>query len=217
MYNLMAECLKYDPCAKTESERPFMKHEARQADADAALMQRVGQNDVDAYRLLFNKYLTRALSFVERMIGNRSDAEDITQEAFLKVWKEAGRWEPKASFGTWFRKVLYNLCIDHIRKSNPLTADIELEDTASEIPDAEKSFISREAADRVRQALQKLPERQRAALILFYYEELSQNEAADVLEVSVSALEALLFRARATLRKALKGVEVNNNSEVDVR
>lgn len=214
MYNFMAECLNY-PFAKTESEKSFMKHEVKEADADTVLMRRIGQNDVDAYRLLVKKYLNRALNFVERMIGNRSDAEDITQEAFLKVWKEAGRWEPKASFGTWFRKVLYNLCIDFIRRSRPLTTNVELEDTISEIPDAEKNLISLEVSSQVKQALQKLPERQRAALILFYYEELSQNEAAEVLEVSVSALEALLFRARTSLRKMLR-VEVNNNSEVDI-
>ncbi len=213
MYNFMAECLNYT-FAKAESEKSFMKHEVKEADADAPLMRRIGQKDVDAYRLLVKKYLNRALNFTERMVGNRSDAEDITQEAFLKVWKEAGRWEPKASFGTWFRKVLYNLCIDFIRKSRPLTTNTELEDTASEIPDAEKNLISLEVSNQVKQALQELPERQRAALILFYYEELSQNEAAEVLEVSVSALEALLFRARATLRKILR-VEVNNSSEVD--
>ena len=208
----MAECLNDDSSARPESERLLMKCDVGEADADAVLMQRAGQDDVDAYRLLVNKHLSRALNFAERMIGNRNDAEDIVQDAFLRVWKEASRWEPKAKFTTWFHKVLYNLCIDYLRKSEPLTWDIDLESTGSKIPDPEQNLVSVEVSNKVREALKKLPERQRAALILFYYEELTQNEAAEVLEVSVSALEALLFRARTTLRKILKGVVLHNDS-----
>jgi RNA polymerase sigma-70 factor (ECF subfamily) len=208
----MAECLNDDSSARPESERLLTKCAVGEEDADTVLMQRAGQNDVDAYRLLVNKHLSRALNFAERMIGNRNDAEDIVQDAFLRVWKEASRWKPKAKFTTWFHRVLYNLCIDYLRKSEPLTWDIDLESTGSKIPDPEQNLVSVEVSNKVREALKKLPERQRAALILFYYEELTQNEAAEVLEVSVSALEALLFRARTTLRKILKGVVLHNDS-----
>jgi RNA polymerase sigma-70 factor (ECF subfamily) len=199
----MAECLNDDSSARPERERLLMKCDFEEADADAVLMQRAGQDDVDAYRLLVTKHLSRALNFVERMVGNRNDAEDIIQEAFLRVWREAARWEPKAKFTTWFHKVLYNLCIDYLRKSEPFAGDIHFENTGSTIPDAEQNLISLEVSNQVREALKRLPERQQAALILFYYEELTQNEAAEVLEVSVSALEALLFRARTTLRRIL--------------
>lgn len=212
MYRFMTECLKDDSCAKTESEKSLMKYDSRDADVDVALMQGIGRNDVDAYRQLVSKHLNGALGFAERMIGNRNDAEDIVQEGFLIVWKEASRWKPKAKFTTWFHRVLYNLCIDYLRKPRLLTGGIELESAQSSIPDAEQAIISREYSNQVKEALQKLSERQRAALILFYYEELSQDEAADVLEVSVSGLEALLFRARTTLRKFLKGVILNNDS-----
>ncbi len=208
----MAEYMENESCIRIGNESLFMIDEAKEADIDVALMRLVGQDDVDAYRRLVNRHLNRALSFVERMIGDRNDSEDIAQEAFLKVWKEAGRWEAKAKFTTWFHRVLYNLCIDHLRKLQPLTADMEIENFVSEVSDPEESFISREVADQVKEALQKLPQRQRAALILFYYEELNQNEAAEVLEVSVTALESLLFRARTTLRKILKREDLKNVS-----
>ncbi|MGQ0793564.1 MAG: sigma-70 family RNA polymerase sigma factor [Deltaproteobacteria bacterium] len=201
----MAECLKYDSPSPKETDILPLSREDSQSDIDAALMQRVsGRRDALAYRNIVERHINRSLGFVERMVGNRTDAEDIVQEGFLSVWKGAQNWQPKAKFTTWFHRILYNLAIDHMRKHASAKVRAELDDEIlSPMPNAEQSAIAGQRRGRVRDALQKLPERQRAALILFYYEGLNQIEAAGVLEVSQGAFEALVQRARAALGQML--------------
>lgn len=211
----MLKCLSFSDCFRThiyiDSENKSVEMEIKtdEIDDDETLMQRVGENNVNAYRVLVSKHLNRALNFAERMIGDRSEAEDITQEAFLKVWRQARKWKPKAKFTTWFHRVLYNLCVDYHRKPRLLADRTEVDATPSVIPNPEQIYQSNETSNHLRRALQKLPENQRAALILSYYEGLNQVEAAQILEVSVSAVETLLFRARNTLRQTLKGIDYN--------
>jgi len=116
------------------------------------------------------------------------------------VWQGASRWQPSAKFSTWFYRVLYNLCMDHFRAQSA-PAEALGDDYADDGPTSEERMAAVQRVDRVRAALTALPERQRAAIVLCHYEERSQAEAAALLEVSEGALESLLSRGRAALKK----------------
>jgi RNA polymerase sigma-70 factor (ECF subfamily) len=169
---------------------------------DQELMAAVARHDGRAFARLVERHLGWSLRFVERMVGARHDAEDLVQAAFLRVWQGAARWEPQAKFSTWFYRVLHNLCMDHFRgRGAPAEAlDEALPDGA---PTSEKRLAGTQRSARVRAALAALPARQRAAIVLCYYEERSQAEAAALLGVSEGALESLLSRARAALKKRM--------------
>lgn len=187
-------------------ERPT----GRMQDAsDEELVALIGGGDRRAYHVLVERHGRRVLALARRMMRNLAEAEEVSQEAFLRVWQKAGEWQPRgAKFTTWLYRVVMNLCLD--RKRKPSFAPIEAAgDPADERPSAETQ-LARSQRDRlVQAALQALPERQRAALALSYYEGLSNAEAAAALELSVSALESLLVRARRALRQELqsRGVE----------
>ncbi len=176
--------------------------------SDDELMRRAGNGDRSAFGALVERHLPRVCAIAARMLASAAEADDIGQEAFLRCWQKAPGWESldggsgAARFTTWLHRVVINLCIDRRRRAAPLTLDAapDLPDGA---PDALDGLESKESAERVRSAIGELPARQRAALVLCYYEGLSNGEAAAVLEMSVSAVESLLVRARRNLRKSL--------------
>lgn len=175
---------------------------------DHELMAAVGRRDGRAFARLVERHLGWALGFTERMLGGRHEAEDLVQTAFLRVWQGAALWEPNARFSTWLYRVLHNLCMDEFRRrravaSQPLDDEIA-ESLVDERPAVEERVFATQRESRVRAALAQLPVRQRAALVLCYYEERSQAEAAGLLGVSEGALESLLSRGRATLGRWLR-------------
>jgi RNA polymerase sigma-70 factor (ECF subfamily) len=173
--------------------------------SDEDLMQRVARGDEPAFRLLARRYAARAIGLARRITGNDADAEEVVQEALLRVWINAPRWRPLAAFRTWFYRVVLNLCLSRRRRAPVLRLEAA-GDPADPSPDADAA-LEREEADRlVAAAIAALPERQRAAIVLTYHEGLSNAEAAAVLETSVSSVEALLVRAKRTLREKLGGV-----------
>lgn len=177
------------------------------ADSDDSLMSRIAKADRFAFHLLMQRHTKRCLALALRMLGNASEAEDVVQEAFMRVWTHAGRWQPgRAKVGTWLYKIVMNLCVDRRRK--PVHAAIE-EAPEPIDPDLDAfGGIAREQHVRqVQAALHELPDRQRAALILCYFEELSSRDAAEVLGVSIAALESLLVRGRRALRDRLAALE----------
>jgi RNA polymerase sigma-70 factor (ECF subfamily) len=172
---------------------------------DHELMMAVGRRDHDAFARLVARHYGWALGFADRLLGTRHEAEDLVQTAFLRVWQGAARWEPNARFSTWLYRVLHNLCMDHLRArraraSEPLEGEL-VEALADGASDSEERVSGLQRGARVRAALDRLPVRQRAALVLCYYEERSQAEAAALLGISEGALESLLSRGRATLKK----------------
>lgn len=171
---------------------------------DQELMAAVGRRDGRAFARLVERHLGWSLGFAERMLGARHEAEDLVQTAFLRVWQGAARWEPKAKFSTWLYRVLHNLCMDQFRVRSAAGSEPLDEELADEAPGSEERVSGMQREARVRAALAALPARQRAALVLCYYEERSQAEAAALLGVSEGALESLLSRGRATLRKWLQ-------------
>ncbi|WP_408734470.1 RNA polymerase sigma factor [Paraburkholderia bannensis] len=179
-----------------------------EADPDANLIARVGARDAGAVRSLVMNKLPRLLALATRMLGDRMEAEDVAQEAFMRIWKQAPHWRTgEAKFDTWLHRVALNLCYDRLRGQRETLAPDgdalnEVADPAAR-PDERMESRSRDA--RVRDALAALPVRQREALVLTYYQELSNAEAAALMDITVDALESLLARARRTLRAQLAG------------
>lgn len=174
-------------------------------EADAALMRRVASGDPAASRQVVDRHLPGSISFAWRMLGDRASAEDMAQEAFLRLWRQAPRWRAKAQIGTWLRTVLYNACVDQLRKRRPQT-DIADMDIADGSPTPAEAHQTDQVATMVQGAIAALPERQRAAIALVHYDEMTNIEAAEILDVSVDALESLLARGRRALRDRLGDV-----------
>ena len=173
--------------------------------SDEALMPRVGAGDQAAYTVLVERHLARNLGFAARLLGDRAEAEEIMQEAFLKLWRGAANWQPGgARFTTWFYRVVLNLCIDRQRKRRGRHVPL---DDAGDQPDgrqgADAHIHDRQVGRQIDGALAQLPERQREAVTLCYLQGLSNREAADVLQVNIKALESLLTRGRTALKQRL--------------
>lgn len=175
-----------------------------QEKSDEELVVLAGGGDRQAYSMLVERHGRRVLAMARRMTGNLADAEDVAQEAFLRVWQRAGEWrDVGAKFTTWLYRVVMNLCLDRRRRA-PMAPLEAAGDPADGRPSAEASFAAGERSRHVAAALAALPDRQRAALVLNYYEGMSNAAAATVLEISVAALESLLVRARRSMRAELE-------------
>jgi RNA polymerase sigma-70 factor, ECF subfamily len=157
---------------------------------------------------LVSQKLPRILTLALRMLGDVAESEDVAQEAFLRIWRRAGDWrgDGGARFDTWLHTVVLNLCRDRLRRRGREKPFAETPERADETPGAEARVQADQASSLVRAALAELPERQREAIMLYHYQELSNQDAATALEVSVEALESLLSRARRTLRARLHGM-----------
>lgn len=174
--------------------------------ADAALMGRVAAGDPAAARAVVDRHLPGLVAFAWRMVGDGSAAEDVAQDAMLKLWRQAPRWKPKAQIGTWLRRVAYNRCIDLHRRTRPGDdiAVLALEDPA---PGPARNLLAAEVSAIVRSAMADLPERQRAAIAMVHFDGMNNGETAAALEVSVEAVESLLARGRRGLRQRLSGLK----------
>jgi len=171
-------------------------------DSDEALMARVAKGDQWAYRQLTGRHLPAMLGLARRVLGNAADAEDVVQEAMLRVWTHAPRWQPLAAFRTWLTRVVVNLCLDRKRKARwvDLEAAGEIVDPT---PGAAEQSETNERDRHLAGAIEQLPARQRAAIVLTYNEGLSNAQVAEVLDTTVSAVETLLIRGKQNLRRAL--------------
>jgi len=183
----------------------------RQPDEDDLLLRRIGQNDEAAFRALAQRHVGRAYTLAFRFLRNAADADDVVQDALLKVWTHRGTWqEGKARFSTWLYRVITNRCLDLRRR--PATEDMEnAPEQADDRLDALTSIERGELNDILERAMAHLPDQQRIALILSYTDDLSNSEIAEILGSTVSAVESLLKRGRQQLRHDLR------NEEGDIR
>jgi RNA polymerase sigma factor (sigma-70 family) len=178
---------------------------------DVRLMQLVGRGDTKAFEELVERHQALVAGTVARMLGSNSDVEDIAQQVFIRVWKSARRYKPRAKFTTWLLKITRNLVFNELRRTKrraqiPLDPTVgadepALKDERNPAPDA--SLLEVELQKAIEEAIMHLPDTQRMALVLRRYEQLSYEQIAEVLDLSVPAVKSVLFRARTELRSRL--------------
>jgi RNA polymerase sigma-70 factor (ECF subfamily) len=162
----------------------------------------VAEGDAQACRQLVDELLPAIAGFSYRMLGDGGAAEDVAQEAFLRLWRQAPKWRAEARVTTWLHRVAYNLCIDRIRARREVPV-AEVPEVADPADGPLIHRHRREVSELVEAAIAGLPERQRVAITLVHYQELGNLGSAAVMEISVEALESLLARGRRALRDAL--------------
>lgn len=180
-------------------------------DPDAGLVADVGRGDETAARRLVTAKLPRVLALARRMLGDAGEAEDIAQETFLRAWRQAARWRPGAArFDTWLHMVTLNLCRDRLRRRRE-TVMADPPEIADPARPADVAWDDAAQSNAVQRAIAALPERQREAILLVHYQDLSNIAAAEALEVSVEALESLLSRGRRSLRATFAAQDVRHD------
>ena len=178
---------------------------------DVRLMRLVSRGDTSAFEELIQRHQALVAGTVARMLSSNSDVEDIAQQVFIRVWKSARRYVPRAKFTTWLLKITRNLVFNELRRtkrhahvplqSEPGAEDPPLKDETNLAPDA--SLLESELQRTIEEAILQLPETQRMALVLRRYEQLSYEQIAEVLDLTVPAVKSVLFRARSELRSRL--------------
>lgn len=188
----------------TEPRPPGRRGGAAKAAEDTELLLRMRNGDADAFRQLVERHLGSLLAIARRMLRDEAEAEDVAQEALLRMWRLAASLEVgSAGMEPWLRRVVSNLCIDRLRSGKKVVVMDEVPEQ-SEAAGQLRDLESEDLARRVDSALQALPERQRLALTLFHFEGLSQIEVGHAMDISDEAVESLLSRARRALRVSLK-------------
>jgi RNA polymerase sigma-70 factor (ECF subfamily) len=171
---------------------------------EADLLARVAAGEASAFRGLVDRHLPTVLAIARRMLRDDAEAEDVAQEALLRLWRNAAALElGPGGVRPWLRRVASNLCIDRVRARRNTTVTDQVPEEAEPAGQV-RTLIERELGARVDGALKALPERQRLAITLFHYEGMSQIEVGNVLGISDEAVESLLARARRSLKAALK-------------
>ena len=188
------------------------------ARSDVQLMLDVKAGDEQSFALLLQRYRSPLVNFLYRMVRNREQAEDLAQEVFIRVYRARADYVPSAKFTTWLFRIATNLALNSVRDTRhqrmeisldaPVNADAEdgderTLDVADKRPDIEQHLVEEARKEMIRHAIDKLPEKQRAAVLLHKYQELDYGEIAKILACSESALKSLLFRAYESLRVEL--------------
>jgi RNA polymerase sigma-70 factor, ECF subfamily len=170
---------------------------------DEGLMATVAEGDQAAFAALARAESPRLLRFARSLLSP-AEAEEVVQEALLRLWQQAETWQPKGRVSTWLHHVAYRLCIDRLRRRRPSVGIDEVQDDLEDpAPAPDQRLIRVAQAGAVRAAIARLPERQRVAILLCHFQQLSQAEAAAVMAVGEEAYESLLARGRRRLRVLL--------------
>jgi len=181
---------------------------------DSQLISAIRLNDSHAFALLMQRHLQRVLAVSQRIMGNEADADEVTQETFMRFWNYAPKWETgdPAGVRTWLNRVATNLCIDRLRRQRnvPLDEAGEIED---ETPNAADTIQKQDRREVFRSLLLKLPPRQRAAIVLAYYEDMTITQIAQAMELTQGAADSLLVRGRKNLRDLLakRGIKLEED------
>jgi RNA polymerase sigma-70 factor (ECF subfamily) len=190
--------------------------EAPAPDPDAQLMLLVKEGDHESFRVLIEKHRNPVVHFVYRMVQDRGISEELAQEVFLRVYRSRESYEPTARFTTWLFRIATHLALNWIRDGRKERGQQRLDDTGSDLParqvadrrpSVEQRMVYESRLQEVRDAIARLPEKQRAAVLMHKYEEMEYSQIAVVLGCSESAVKSLLFRAYESLRERLAHME----------
>ncbi|WP_044642146.1 RNA polymerase sigma factor [Risungbinella massiliensis] len=169
-------------------------------------------NEFDAFREILQTHQTTIFQFVYRMVGNRADAEDLTQEIFWKAYRKLDTFEEDSSLSTWIHRIASNTCLDHLRKKQHQTEyvdDWELLEYRINLPPVKNTLdivIQQENLEQVQVSLAKLPEKQRLVFLLYYQQDLSYREIAEILQIPLKTVGTYLHRSRSQLRTSLETI-----------
>lgn len=182
-----------------------MNRAVENIETDESLMARIVCGDQQAFALLVRRHSKLFFTAAYRMCHQEQEAEDIVQEAFMKLWSRPDIFDVTkgVKFTTWFYRVVTNLAIDKTRRRKPQVKSEVLDFLADQTPRVDDRMVDLEQQMAIETAISSLPERQKAALNLCFYEGLSNKDAAEILGVGIKALESLLMRAKKTLREDL--------------
>ena len=173
---------------------------------DGALMEQVSRGDREAFATLVEQYAPALQRFAVRLLAQQSHSEEVVQETLTRAWLKAGDYDgERARLSTWLHQIAHNLCVDRLRRQErevPLASALESTLTARET--TEDVIETLDSQDRVARAIASLSERHRTALVLTYYQSLSNREVAEIMGVSLRALESLLARARQQIKTTLE-------------
>lgn len=170
---------------------------------DDALMARVAARDGAAFRRLVDAHAGALHRIAYRMTGDAHEAEDVAQEALLRLWRDAARWQAgQGGPGAWLNRVTVNLCLDRLRRRRFVSPEPPPE-RADDAPGAAERIDAERRRAGVVAAIAALPDRQRAAVVLTYYEDQPNQTAAAAMDMNIKAFESLLLRARTALKAAL--------------
>lgn len=165
-------------------------------------IQAAGKGDRRAQQVLVEGLMPGAYRLAYRMLNNQALAEEATQDAFLKLWRHLPDWEPRAKLSTWFYRITVNVCQDRLRKKTERLVD-ELPEMIDESDRPDQALERNQQADLLQAAIKALPERQRLAITLCGIEQMSQKEAAEIMDTTPTAIDSLVGRAKRQLREAL--------------
>lgn len=172
---------------------------------DEKLVLAIQKGDKDAYRLLVKRYLDKIWRLGMSILQNEQEAEDAVQDVFMSLWQSLDKWDPegKAKFSTWIYRVAFNKCID-IKRARKKTVPEEKVPEESTHDDAYDHLLQNEISNKITKLLQELPDTQRIAMLLYYYEELSVNEISVKLDSTEQSVRSLLKRGRKTLKEKIQ-------------
>ena len=178
---------------------------AEAPDEDAALLASYAAGDLSAARLLSSRLAPRAMAQASRALGDAAEAEDVVQEAMLRLWRQAPDWRSgEAKVSTWLYRVVANLCTDRLRKRRPAALD-EVAEPADGAPSVAEAMQDRVRREALRDALGQLPERQAQAVMLRHLEGFGNPEIAEIMDISPRAVESLTARGKRALAAILAG------------
>jgi len=182
-----------------------MAYDAMNDVSDDALMVLYANGDQDAARSLTYRHAPKVLALSRRLLADRAEAEDVAQDAMLRLWKVAPDWrQGEAKVSTWLYRVASNLCVDRLRKKKGANLD-DIPEPADDKPSVEARMLTKDRARALQTAMAQLPLRQRLAVTLRHIEELNNPQIAEIMEISVEAVESLTARGKRTLAGLLLG------------
>jgi len=181
----------------------MMAFDVHENTSDETLLHMFATGDKSVARTLVLRHAPGVLAVATRMLKDQSEAEDVTQETLLRLWKIAPDWKPeRAKISTWLYRVAANLCMDRLRKNRGVSLTL-VPELVDETPSVETQMITRDRAEALNSAMRDLPTRQRLAITLRHFQELSNPKIADIMDTSVEAVESLLARGRRSLTRSL--------------